>query len=88
MVVSLSLVTFLTGSVLACSGNYCGSVNTTDCVQVDVIDSESCCLTLDSTGRRCWTCSRDEYLCFDGNGDLVSTKGQAYNCSSPGGSCL
>jgi hypothetical protein len=88
MVASLALVTFVTGSVFACSGNYCGYYDTSNCIQIDVVTADSCCLTLDATGQRCWTCSRDQYYCFRTDGGDELALGQAYNCHSPGGSCF
>jgi len=82
--VGLLLATFFAGSVLACSGNYCPSVDTTDCVSLDMIEISSCCLALDSSGTRCWTCSREQFWCDE---NLIIFYGPPFNCHSPGGAC-
>lgn len=82
--VALVLATFFAGSVLACSGNYCTAPDLSDCVTLDSFRTDSCCLTLDSSGQRCWTCSREEYLCND---IWEVVPGPPLNPNSPGGAC-
>jgi hypothetical protein len=79
-----ALTVFACGSVLACSGNYCLTNVDYNCIVVDVAAGESCCLNIGSTGPKCWTCDREEFLC---GVELRPELGAPYNCHSPGASC-
>jgi hypothetical protein len=85
LIVLAALGAFTSGSALACS-NYCSSQVDEMCVQVEGTISASCCLSLDTNGKRCWTCDRDKFWCMDGE-LLVETYGPPYNCHSPGAGC-
>ena len=86
VIVLAGLAVFASGSALACSGNYCTTDVNELCVQLETVKIDSCCLNLDTSGRRCWTCTRDDYWCMDGDWPKVFS-GPTYNCHSPGSAC-
>jgi hypothetical protein len=79
------LTVFVSGSVMACSGNYCSNTATPDCIVVDVVYGASCCLAIGGGGTQCWTCDREAYMCE--GGDLEYSYGPPFNCHSPGAAC-
>ena len=86
VIVLAGLGAFTSGSALACNGSYCHSEVTEWCVQLENTQSASCCLSLDTSGKRCWTCQRDKFMCLDGDTE-IEQYGLAYNCHSPGMGC-
>jgi hypothetical protein len=81
-----ALAMFVAGSAVATDGNYCEEFETYDCLVLDETVEDSCCMALDSSGLRNWTCTREAFLCMDGS-DYVCVYGPGYNCHSPGSSC-
>lgn len=77
---------FFAGIALACDGNYAENWDTLDCVTLDVWENTSACKTLDSSGQRCWNCSREKFLCLE-EGYVVERDGPAFNCNTPGAAC-
>ena len=80
-----AMAMFGTGVSLACSGNYCGTFDTMQCVVLDETVDDTCCVRY-GTGRRCATCTREQFLCDEG-GILVCKLGAAYNCRNYGATC-
>src|SRR5438270_570919 len=81
-------ITFAAGIALACDGNYCPRIDTHQCVSVDVYSDDSCCITVDSTGQRCWMCTRENFLCMTDDGqDFTEVFGEGYDPHDPGPAC-
>ena len=86
IIVLAGIGAFTSGSALACSGTYCTTEVNETCVQLENTFNASCCLSLDTSGKRCWTCQRDNFMCFVGE-QIIETDGPRYNCQSPGAAC-
>jgi hypothetical protein len=86
VVVAACLATFCTGVALACDGNYCDLIELRDCVALDGTTEDSCCIDAGGGARRCATCTREMFMCMEGN-DILNTAGPAYDCHDLGAAC-
>jgi hypothetical protein len=82
-IAAAALSTFFAGVALASDGNYCEDLDTSDCIVVDIMEQDSCCMNLDGALRN-WICTREVYWCFWSD---AAQAGPGYNCHSPGGPC-
>lgn len=77
---------FFAGIAIACDGLYEENIDTLDCITLDEYTSTSACKDISPYGRRCFDCTQEKFLCYEG-WDIVEKAGPTFNCHTPGSVC-